>query len=119
MSFVVEFPKSWVERAVVYNSACPNASVDYKPIEATTTRSRYHPKDVQNYKLVCYYTVTSNMNELQAVDIDPFLCTHIIVGFALVHNQIIWIDEDMNKVSGTFCFSGRLLVSVSDVARYS
>lgn len=41
-------------------------------------------------KLVCYYTVPrkteGTRDDLQPEDVDPFLCTHVIVAFARIIN---------------------------------
>lgn len=51
---------------------------------------RYLKKSfVHRQIIVCYYTVSSDLNtfwELSPSHIDPYLCTHIIVGFAGVVN---------------------------------
>lgn len=47
--------------------------------------------------IVCYYTVPWDLNtswELSPSHIDPHICTHIIVGFASVVNNMLDIGEN-------------------------
>lgn len=42
--------------------------------------------------IVCYYTIPGDLNtswELSPSHIDPYICTHIIVGFASVVNSML------------------------------
>lgn len=44
---------------------------------------------LDNHHLVCYYALheaTNGTTPLQPEDIDPFLCTHILIAFATVEN---------------------------------
>lgn len=47
-------------------------------------------------RLVCYYNFPST-NDLQPEDIDPFLCSHIIVGFLNV-NSTHEIEASKSKI---------------------
>nr|CAD7395923.1 unnamed protein product [Timema poppensis] len=47
---------------------------------------------VENYKLVCYYSIPKGLNsseELMPEDLDPSLCTHIILTSAKVANGVL------------------------------
>ncbi|KAK9505296.1 hypothetical protein O3M35_009385 [Rhynocoris fuscipes] len=44
---------------------------------------------VNSFRVVCYYVVSFNLTrfrQLATSSVDPYLCTHIIVGFAIVEN---------------------------------
>lgn len=49
--------------------------------------------DTLKQKLVCYYNLPHINQSLQPQRLDPFLCTHIIVGFLEINNNSIIIEE--------------------------
>ena len=54
-----------------------------------------------NYRhyIVCYYTINSdqiNPIKLTPNNVDPYLCTHILVGFASVANCTIVLGKDLS-----------------------
>ncbi|XP_014211792.1 chitinase-3-like protein 2 [Copidosoma floridanum] len=66
---------------------------------ATRVRaSKSSVKPIDEYFLVCYYTKVndSDYSKLQPSNIDPHLCTHIIVGFASVINNTIDLGPNLD-----------------------
>ncbi|KAK0166541.1 hypothetical protein PV328_004951 [Microctonus aethiopoides] len=69
--------------------------------------------------VVCYYTISSNMNtswELSPAHIDPYICTHIIVGFASVVNCTISLgtaEELLQQIINLKLHQPKLKVMVS------
>ncbi|XP_011503350.1 PREDICTED: acidic mammalian chitinase [Ceratosolen solmsi marchali] len=48
--------------------------------------------------IVCYYTIEDNINYISLIPnyINPYLCTHIIIGFASVYNCMIDLGNNLN-----------------------
>ena len=44
---------------------------------------------LRSTRVVCYYTIPTGVNDLAPEAVDPYLCTHIIIGFATIFNQTI------------------------------
>ena len=111
------YPKSYVEvplllkhRAKSYSDA---RSSKYFDIHAPPS-----VHEVKDFKLVCYYNFpTDDFNTLQPQDIDPFLCTHILVGFASIANHSINLAENelqiLSMVASLKTFNSDLKVLVS------
>lgn len=96
-----EFPSQWLHRAIKYNSYESNTTHSQHKVQFSS-RDYYHKlylinNDLRNYKLVCYYT-PSGEHDLREHNIDPFLCTHIIVGFARVVNNTLTLQQSLNEV---------------------
>lgn len=53
----------------------------------------------EQFKLVCYYSLPTGMQDLQPEKIPPLLCTHVNVGFAGVENGTININSSDEEVS--------------------
>jgi chitinase len=47
---------------------------------------------------VCYYTIKDNINyiTLTPSNINPYLCTHIIIGFASIFNCLLDLGKDLH-----------------------
>lgn len=95
-------PETLVHRASVYN----NQSFD--SIETTLLNYEPQHKNINSYKLVCYYNFpdepennTNITNVLFGEKIDPKLCTHINLAFASIQNNSIFIDNFQLNVSQT------------------
>lgn len=49
--------------------------------------------------IVCYYTIPAEIDDstkLVPYNIDPHLCTHIIIGFASIKNNTIHLGNNLN-----------------------
>uniref|UniRef100_A0A0C9RT37 CHIA_1 protein n=1 Tax=Fopius arisanus TaxID=64838 RepID=A0A0C9RT37_9HYME len=80
---------AWTRRARMYaESAKENQNVDRNStLDAMPNISPHSPSDPL---VVCYYTLPRFLNasgDLRPSDLDPRICTHIIVGFASVVNS--------------------------------
>lgn len=77
-----------LNRAEMYALAtfkATNSSDWVDPMSNASEIVFHRVKDTDDYKMVCYYTLYSEMPvNLQPSAIDPFLCTHIIIAFAAV-----------------------------------
>lgn len=80
--------------ALANTSDINNSSSQFVPNESAETFQHVS----KNYSLVCYYVTPSRSSpsdRLYPANIDPFLCTHIIIAFASVDkNRIYFIDDD-------------------------
>lgn len=90
-NFPGEFQRS-IHRAFLYNSLPKNTTLkpnftisDYLPNIATM--------EPNSFKLVCYYNFPSTSDSLLPEEIDPYLCTHINVGFAGIVNNTVSMDS--------------------------
>lgn len=57
-------------------------------------------KDESKSKLICYYSIPNSEDQykdLHPRNIDPFICTHINIGVALIVNNVIQIDDVMER----------------------
>nr|QGT33337.1 chitinase-3-like protein 2 [Rhynchophorus ferrugineus] len=77
-----------LHRATLYNNLKPFHNLSDIPEFGHTDAV-----DDNVFRLVCYYNFPSDSYSLQVKDIDPFLCTHINVAFASVHNNSINLNE--------------------------
>ncbi|XP_026473968.1 chitinase-3-like protein 2 isoform X2 [Ctenocephalides felis] len=59
----------------------------------TNSLKNDYDTDTLKQKLVCYYNLPHINQSLQPQRLDPFLCTHIIVGFLEINNNSIIIEE--------------------------
>lgn len=64
-------------------------------------RPAFSPADERPKKMICYLTNAASKREgigrFTAENVDPFLCTHVIVSSAILHasnNSISFPDED-------------------------
>ncbi|KAF5280737.1 hypothetical protein FQA39_LY18020 [Lamprigera yunnana] len=73
----VVIPQRWVEQAVHNNN------------------TGHMTKTSTGYRLVCYYMFPSSNGSsiLSPKDLDALLCTHVIVGFASIVNNSIYLNE--------------------------
>lgn len=78
---------TWLRRARMYaESTKENQNADRNN---SISSPQHFYTNSSGQIIVCYYTVSSDLNtfwELSPSHIDPYLCTHIIVGFAGVVN---------------------------------
>ncbi|KAJ8984148.1 hypothetical protein NQ317_017799 [Molorchus minor] len=79
-----------VHRALAYNTFGDETNTSY----SFYLNSKRYSADIGEFKLVCYYNFPSRPDSLQTEDIDPFLCTHINVGFVEVVNNSIFLSAD-------------------------
>lgn len=80
-------PLQAAHRAKIYNTRPHTAPQGLYFIEDDV------PKNT-DFKLVCYYNFPGGSRSLQPENIDPFLCTHINVGFAHVDQNVLKMTED-------------------------
>lgn len=66
-----------------------NSSNWVDPAKNASAALFHRVKDTDDYKMVCYYTLSSESIQLPPSSIDPFLCTHIIIAFAAVVDGIV------------------------------
>ncbi|KAF4524531.1 hypothetical protein B566_EDAN002804 [Ephemera danica] len=91
--------KSWYEltdnasyhmkRAEFYSMATVHqAAVSSEPMTSALPKDKNQSSFPANHHLVCYYAIHDSVNgsSIQPEDIDPYLCTHIIIAFAHVAN---------------------------------
>lgn len=69
----------------------------YEPNELTETLQHVD----KTYSLICYYVTPSRSSpsdRLYPADIDPFMCTHIIISFASVDkNRLHFTDNAVSR----------------------
>ncbi|CAG9831103.1 unnamed protein product [Diabrotica balteata] len=83
------FPENFYRASVYTRSALTNKSLENIP------QFRDHRKlPVKKFKLVCYYALPTNDQEvLKVEDLDPHLCTHINAAFGKVVNKTLHMTE--------------------------
>uniref|UniRef100_A0A146LM60 Acidic mammalian chitinase n=1 Tax=Lygus hesperus TaxID=30085 RepID=A0A146LM60_LYGHE len=82
----------------------------------------------QNYRVVCYYVIPSNNSRTRPLPpdaVDPYFCSHIIIGFAGVQNGTIQPQQDSyleiyKKIIAYKKFnpSLKVMLSVEDMSAY-
>ncbi|KAG7212798.1 hypothetical protein KM043_013056 [Ampulex compressa] len=86
---------AWVRRARMYaESTKENQNADRN---TSISASQQYSHDTSRQVIVCYYTISDNLNtvwELSPANIDPHICTHIIMGFARVVNCTLHLNEN-------------------------
>ncbi|XP_008473634.1 chitinase-3-like protein 1 isoform X1 [Diaphorina citri] len=88
----------------------PNRAVSYLQATYTYKNKPYHYKDlhtpsntsvvaVDNYQLFCYYSLPQNSSGLLPHQLNPNLCTHILLAFAQVskNNTVAHLEPDHVK----------------------
>ncbi|KAI7815437.1 chitinase [Rhyzopertha dominica] len=92
-----EVPSYWVERAITYNTINAETNTLLKRKRMRVGKGNSIDLTVKSmgssYKLVCYYVLSDELENLRAENIDPDLCTHINVAFATVINNTIYLDD--------------------------
>ncbi|KAG5885442.1 hypothetical protein JTB14_020777 [Gonioctena quinquepunctata] len=91
------YPKSTINvseqslhRAILYSSlGNMRNETDFLNISTNT--------DINSYKLVCYYTLPSDVHSLQVEELDPYLCTHINAAFARIVNNSLYLDDSQKE----------------------
>lgn len=93
-------PKNAIHRAAFYNNETLFTR-DNVPLEYDVKFN-----NVDDYKVVCYYNFPGKAgdyynisNVLFPEEIEPDLCTHIILAFVSVQNNSLFIDESQVNVS--------------------
>ncbi|XP_044260520.1 chitinase-3-like protein 2 [Tribolium madens] len=106
----IEVPVQAPHRAKIYSTRLRNLDKGLLSIEDDV------PK-ITDFKLVCYYNFPGGSGSLQPEKIDPFLCTHINVGFARVGPNGVELTQDqlraLQTVVGLKQVNGNLKVLVS------
>lgn len=86
---------TWLRRARMYaESTKENQNADRNT--SVGASDQYH-RNSTSQVIVCYYTIPWDLNtsgELSPSYIDPHICTHIIVGFASVVNNVLDLGDN-------------------------
>lgn len=105
IKYFIGIPSQWVHRAVVYNTYDFDEFSNYTIIPPNL--KTLLPDDVDRLppsngtKMVCYYNfpaLNDTLRRLQAVDIEPHLCTHINLAFASVLDSKIYLSDEQLQV---------------------
>ncbi|RZC33216.1 chitinase-3-like protein 2 [Asbolus verrucosus] len=107
-------PSLWTNRAKIYTNH-PKTYPKNNEIHLFGAKTF---NQIDDFKLVCYYNFpTDDFNTLQPKNIDPFLCTHINVGFANVYNNTLTLDvsqlEILKSVVGLKKINNKLKILIS------
>lgn len=83
------------DRAIIYANT---SQAVWNDIQLSAHRQNNPPKQI---RLVCYYSFPSDVfrNVLSPENIDPYLCTHINLGFASVANNSIYLTNHQLEIA--------------------
>lgn len=102
-------------RALTYALANDSSiHVDTNGYDSTET----YEHEEKKYSLICYYVVPSRsspQDRLSPSKIDPTLCTHLLISFATLDNNVIHFIESEVRVSSFISSSNRpILIAFRD-----
>jgi hypothetical protein len=78
-----------MKRAEFYSMATVHQpAVPSEPMTSAPPKDKNQSSFPGSHHLVCYYAIhdASNGSSIQPEDIDPYLCTHILIAFAHIDN---------------------------------
>lgn len=95
-------------------------------IIASHTKEKLLSSPFNRYRIVCYYVIPNNQThsrQLPPSYVDPYLCTHIIIGFAAVYNGTLApVPSSITEVYKTIINfkemnpSMKILLSIEDLS---